>query len=222
MIVNGSVSYERRVKTGEFEHKMATVVVHYAVENENETEVLAFAGGLATSQVFAMLRARPAADAPGPVPADVVRDVPVPAPVVEPAPVVADVVEPVVVVEPVATNLKQAKRAAAKKAPVVTDAVIMEEIKVLVDPSSGAVLVEEPAATTSAMEQRNVVDDFTAEAPAASDAELGQVLSRINAKLKDRPKIQSLIGEFVQAGQSYTLIPASRRGEFVQRLEALA
>ncbi len=214
-ITNGSVSYERRVKTGDFEHKHASVTVHYALEqgeDANEADkLIAIAGSLATGHVYQMLRAKPAivqpstaSDTPAPVPVEH-------APVV-PAPV--DVVDPVVA-EPVVTNLRQAKRVAKAKAPVTN--FVVEEFASGGD--GGSLTIDhEPAPTPEPV----VEDDFTAEAPAATDAEMGQALSRVNAKLKDAAKIRALIGEFVQSGQSYSLIPNVRRGEFMQKLEELA
>jgi hypothetical protein len=208
-ITNGSISYERRVKTGDFEHKHAAVTVHYAAdEGEDIHELIRFAGSLATTNVFAALLAKAQVTH---ATADVVvggAGANAPVPVADPQPVVAapasePVVEVVQEILPPVTNLKAAKRAAAKKAEVVEAEVIA--------------LVEEIVAETPA-----IVEDFVAEAPAASDQELGAALSRVNAKLKDKPRIMALIGEFVQSGQSYTLIPNSRRAEFITKLEALA
>jgi hypothetical protein len=217
-ITNGSISYERRVKTGDFEHKHAAVTVHYAAdEGEDIHELIRFAGSLATTNVFTALRAKaidivvsPVADTAelGPVssapePAAVVSDPVVPAA----EPVVQEVLPPV-------TNLKAAKRRV--KAAEVVEA----ELIALVEDIAATTPVETLMGVTTLEEI--VAEDFVAEAPAASDAELGQALSRVAAKLKDRPKIQALIGEFVQSGQSYTLIPNSRRAEFITKLEALA
>ncbi len=214
-ITNGSVSYERRVKTGDFEHKHASVTVHYALEqgeDANEADkLIAIAGSLATGHVYQMLRAKPAIVQPS-----TASDTPAPV-VVEHAPVVpapVDVVDPVIS-EPVVTNLRQAKRVAKAKAPVTN--FVVEEFASGGD--GGSLTIDhEPAPTPEPV----VEDDFTAEAPAATDAEMGQALSRVNAKLKDAAKIRALIGEFVQSGQSYSLIPNARRGEFMQKLEELA
>ncbi len=204
-ITNGHVSYERRVKTGDFEHKHAAVTLHYALDPGDDADALIeLAGTLATRHVFKVLRAKPApvgqSVPDGPPPSDGVVPVADPSPAVD----VTEVIPEVIVAEviPPVTNLRQAKRAVKAKQPVVVDV-----DPVVVDPVPEAV--------------SEVVDDFTAAAPAVSDAELGQALSRIAAKLKDRPRIQALIGEFVQTGQSYTLIPAVRRSEFVSKLEAL-
>lgn len=216
-ITNGSVSYERRVKTGDFEHKHASVTVHYALEqgeDANEADkLIAIAGSLATGHVYQMLRAKPAivqpstaSDTPAPVSVEPTSFVPDTVGVIDVEPVVA---------EPVVTNLRQAKRVAKAKAPVTN--FVVEEFASGGD--GGSLTIDhEPAPTPEPV----VEDDFTAEAPAATDAEMGQALSRVNAKLKDAAKIRALIGEFVQSGQSYSLIPNARRGEFMQKLEELA
>ncbi len=215
-ITNGHVSYERRVKTGDFEHKHAAVAIHYALDAGDDADALIeFAGTLATSHVFKLLGAKPAPlgqKVPdGPPPSNGVVPVADPSPAVDAvAPVIVDVVvadpRPVDVLPPV-TNLKQAKRAAKTKQGPMT---VISETDVVVE----HIPFVPPTAEL-------IYEDFTADAPAVSDAELGQALSRVAAKLKDRPRIQALIGEFVQSGQSYTLIPAVRRAEFITKLEAL-
>ncbi len=142
------------------------------------------------------------------------------------------VVVPDEILPPPVTSLKAAKRAVKEK---VTEAVVIGDptpasvvSPVEIVPSTTALAIEGPivpsvtfSSPVPTVTEGEIVDDFTASAPIPTDAELGQALSRINAKLKSRPKIQALIGEFVQAGQSYTMIPDVRRGEFVARLEAL-
>src|SRR5258707_296020 len=63
-ITNGSVTYERRVKTGDFEHKMASATIHFALEQGEDIGdadlLTAAAGNLAAQHVFGMLRAKPA------------------------------------------------------------------------------------------------------------------------------------------------------------------
>jgi hypothetical protein len=67
----------------------------------------------------------------------------------------------------------------------------------------------------------DIVDDFTAEAPAATDAELGQALSRVVAKMKTDGPARALLGQFAESGYSYRTIPALRRSEFLAKLNAL-
>jgi hypothetical protein len=242
-ITSGFVSYERRVKTGDFEHKHSAVTVHYAVDvGEDADALISLAGALATHHVFQALLAKAqvthatanvvvgGAEANTPVPvADPQPGVIAPAsePVVEPGTAILDaegrvaatwVVAPAPEVLPPVTNLKAAKRAAAKKTGPVT-IVSQTDVEAEVIQLVEEIAAIPPFATPPVSE---IVEDFVAEEPAASDAELGQALSRVAAKLKDRPKIQALIGEFVQSGQSYTLIPNSRRAEFITKLEALA
>jgi hypothetical protein len=54
-----------------------------------------------------------------------------------------------------------------------------------------------------------------------SDYDLGRALSWVNAKLMDKPRIQALIGEYVERDQSFTAIPFGRRAEFLEKLYAL-
>jgi hypothetical protein len=213
-ISNGSVVFERRVRTGDFEHKHASITVHFALDPGESHDIVATAGRLAFGHVHQLLGFRPAPEVPvpdagnGPVPgavAPVCAGADVPLEPVSDGP--ADI--PLEGLPPPVTNLKAAKRAAAKKD---------KGIDVVSDTVPEVVHI--PPAVVEAV--REIVEDFTAEAPAATDAELGQALSRKMAQLKDRPKIQTLLGQFVQAGQSYSLIPAVRRGEFMQKLEALA
>lgn len=210
-LTNGTVSYERRVKTGEYEHKHAAVTIHYALDvGDNADEFISLAGTLAAGHVFKILLAKPRDSAP-----EAVAVVSVP----DPAPAHEIIVEEVI---PPATNLKAAKRVAAKKAPM-TAAQVVEAACVVVEevvPTPEVPFSLMAAATPAAVTE--VIEDFTADAPSLTDAELSQALSRVNAKLKDGPRIRTLIGEFVQSGQSFSMIPAVRRGEFVTRLEALA
>ena len=211
-ITSGFISYERRVKTGDFEHKHAAVTVHYAADpGEDADALISLAGALATKHVFAALRASTAPQqTPAPAP---VADAPVADSVVaDPNDVVAEVIPP-------ATNLKAARRRVKKDEPI-----IVSQSDVVVETSFEDAVSDNLKGVANEVSEiiDSVIEDFVAEAPAASDAELGQALSRVAAKLKDRPKIQALIGEFVQSGQSYTLIPNPRRAEFIGKLEALA
>jgi len=222
-ITNGSVTYERRTPPGEYGrdgHRQAAVVIHYVLDDGEDIDVaerlIARAGQLATQHVYRMLRAGPSngsaggsqvadpvagpqgapagvATGHGPAQSGAIVDVSEADPIeVPPASVEVAVLPPAAPV----TNLKAAKRAAAKKASV--DPVVIDH------------------ETLAAIDE-----DFAAVAPAPTDAELGQVLSRVNGKLKDRDRILRLVGEFVQSGQSYTQIPAVRRSEFLTKLEAL-
>ena len=238
-ITSGSISYERRVKTGDFEHKHSAVTVHYAVDvGEDADALISLAGALATHHVFQALLAKAQVTH---ATANVIvggAEANTPVPVADPQPVVVAPTEPVaepVVQEilPPITNLKAAKRRVKGVANPPTE--VIEETGPVTIVSQTDVeaeviqLVEEIVADTVVETEikladkfEGLVEDFVAEAPAASDAELGQALSRVAARLKNRPKIQALIGEFVQSGQSYTLIPNSRRAEFITKLEALA
>ena len=209
-ITNGSVTYLRRVKTGDYEHKEAAIVVHYALdEGENldiANEIIGRAGALALDHVHGVLRGKPpqpVASAPAPVAQPVVDLAPAVDSVPDPVPAVLEATADVELApaKPVVTNLRAAKRAVKK----------VEDLIVDHEPTPDSKYVPE------------IVDvDFVAEAPAATDAELGQALARKNAALKDRPRIVALIGEFTQAGSSYTTIPGVRRAEFLNKLEALA
>jgi hypothetical protein len=181
----------------DFEHKQATVVIHYVLDGDEDPDyVIGRAGELATRHVFGMLRARPGNDG-NESPASGV-----PSPAVDPAALVS--VEIDVPPAPPVTNLKAAKRVAKAKA----EAAAIHDAEVV-----------EPVVETSPVIE---VDDFTAVAPAPTDAELGQALSRVNAKLKDRPRIEALLGTFVQSGERFTKIPDVRRADFLARLNALA
>lgn len=202
-ITHGAVTYERRVKTGDFEHKVASVTAHYALLDGEGPDVadqlIATASALAVGHVHQILKGTPAgvgnppaARDGAPTNAGVAAAVPAPVEHVvasdpEPVPVVVEVIEPV-------TNLKAAKRAAAKRS-----------LTIDADP------VPTP----------EVLDDFTADVPIPTEGELGQALSRVANKIKDKTRIHALIGEFVQTGQSYTMIPPVRRAEFLAKLEAL-
>jgi hypothetical protein len=193
-LMNGSFTFERRVKTGDFEHKHASAIIHYLAENgEAVDDLLAQASTLARKQVHRILGLDD-----GSAPAPVVPTVPAgpainPELPAHPEPEPASVVEVAPVsVDPPVTNLKQARRVAKSKADVVDAA---------------------PA---------QVVDDFTADEPAVTDADLQAAASKKNGVLKDGAKIRALLSDFVQSGQGLSKIPMARRPEFLQRLEALA
>jgi hypothetical protein len=236
-LTNGAIYYERRMKTGDWEHKFAHQTINYAFEEDDTEErideLLARARTLVVHHVHQAIRGNKEAVAkvgPDPVDSNGAPAVPVaidpglcPDPVVDPVVVVSDELNRGFIVPgsftkpdedllprtslkeamanfiPMAPNLKAAKRAAKKR-----------PVEVITDVVETPLVIEEA-----------IVEDFTAVAPEPTDVDLSQALSRINAKLKDRPKIQALIGEFVQSGQSYVMIPAVRRTEFVTRLEAL-
>lgn len=260
LITNGTVTYERRVKTGDFEHKQAAITIHYALDQGEDLKIadllIASAGQLATQHVFGMLRAKPGTgndagnggtNGSQPAVEQTVRATNGSAPrdagdrtgsgvssdrigngvsdSTETPP--SEVAEIDIGPAPApVTNLKAAKRAAAAKAkeiPPPPFATAVNEADVIA--MSGEIIppASPPAGSATPAPVGDVidVDDFTAVAPAPTDAELGQALSRVNAKLKDRPRIMALIGEFVASGESYTKIPDVRRSEFLTRLNAL-
>ncbi len=154
---------------------------------------------------------------------------------------VADVVDTVpvdIVADEPVTDLKAAKRKVrAKKAdfaelaketdPTVFEAeAIVEETVPFVqdtigDPVSSEDVVEE--VIQEAIEAGIIPEDFDAEEkqPVATDAELGQLLSQVNAKLRDRDRILTLIRDFTGGKTGYSQVPADRRVEFVKVLKEL-
>ncbi len=206
---NGTVTYERRETTGDYQHHQASAVIHFTLDEgtafDIANEFIARAGRLARERVADVLHPVPAAS---PVHVESRVDAapePAPAPAVEVVEVVAPAVEPV-------------KKTRAKKAPAVeiisqTDVTIETSPLVLVDDGKSPVTVEADP----------IVDaDFTEE-DTISDVDLSNALSKKNAVLKNRQRIfDEVIWKFVPQPASYNTIPQDQRAKFLAALAALS
>lgn len=194
-VTGGVVKYERRVKTGDFEHKHAAAEISFSVpEGENDTKIIDQAGALAHGQVHRLLgtisggtdgktdkdRLAEAAGAPA-----------------------------------------EGKKTRAAKPPATPPAADPGAMDVAQEQPAKT----EPAKPEPAAADPGDLSDVLSSAPAeVSDADLTAKIGRVNAATKNPTAIRVLIGKYTpQDGNKHQAaeIPQDKRQAFLAELDTV-
>jgi hypothetical protein len=206
-VTGGKVNYERRVKTGDFEHKVAAAEIAFSVEaGANDVVIVSRAGDLAHAQVNRVL-GLPAVELPQAVP------LPPPEPVAEEGepskprrgrPTLVKPPTPPAYPEPA----KAADPAAMGDEPTPTPA---ELAKVSGNADPAAIMEED--------------DPMVSEVAEITDQALLTAITRQNAECQNPPAIRKLIGLYTaQDGSKHFAaeIPQMKRAAFLLELKQIA
>lgn len=192
-ITNGTVKYERTVKTGDFENKKFSAELSFTIpEDGNPATSLSLVAGMAETQVLATLglqagaHAAPSANAPK-APAKGKAAAPAPKPAPAPAPA--------------------------------ADASVVDDTDPLTD---RAPMPPKSKAAAAAVVDENDLGDILGEAPKEiTDKELNDAVSKQQAAVKNAPAIRNLIaamGVKMPPGRVID-IPQAKRQEFLDKLK---
>lgn len=200
-ITGGVVKYERRVKTGEFEHKHAAADIAFTVSegatNQEAQETVDLAGAQAHGQVHRLLAL----------------------PVVGPAKTPTDKDR---LAAAIVGDAAQDKHKRSTKLPVPADPASMD---VVTDQPAEAAK-EQKVGTSPTPADPAAVDDVLQSAPVeVTDKDLTGHISKHNEKTKNTPEIRKLIGVYTpQDGLKHSAvdIPQEKRGAFLVELAKIA
>lgn len=203
-ITGGSVTYLRRVKTGDYEHKEAATTIQFS-NGENEDDISAQARAVAVDRTNEALGIKPA-DAPVTQPLT-------PAAVPQKPRATRGAAKP-----PTVQALPNTEGEAGGAAASSTTGGATSEA----DPFASETTTE-PNSTTSASTQSsdNGFDDDLLAPPAKeiNDKELVEALQAHNRKVNNSPGIRALIGKYVAAPKRAQDIPQDQRRQFLDELE---
>jgi hypothetical protein len=202
-IQGGKVTYGRTVKTGEYENKRADVEITFNVdEGQDPNAALDLAASMALGKAHDILGMRAS-----PAPKTVAASTAAPAGDKETAAAALN--------EADATKVKTPKPPKATKA-----AEKPKDDELPTDPPATEPKADAPKAD-------DLGDEWAAEQPEITDAQLTSEASRKNQELQKThagaapAMIRKLIGEFVGAGKQMKDIEQPKRAEFVRRLKEL-